>query len=151
MNTLTHTPSLMVVARPPDMMVSVVVVGAGACGLVAALAARDAGAEVLVLERDAVPRGSTALSSGLIPAAGTRWQVQADVQDTPALMAADIQNKNHQEADPGIVDWLCARSASTLHWLSDKHGVPFSLVTGFLYQDTYFYACTAPHGARGTS
>lgn len=133
MNSPTLTPSLMVVARPPDMMVSVVVVGAGACGLVAALAARDAGAEVLVLERDAVPRGSTALSSGLIPAAGTRWQVQADVQDTPVLMAADIQNKNHQEADPGIVDWLCARSASTLHWLSDKHGVPFSLVTGFLY------------------
>lgn len=133
MNTPTLTPSLMVVARPPDMMVSVVVVGAGACGLVAALAARDAGAEVLVLERDAVPRGSTALSSGLIPAAGTRWQVQAGVEDSPDHMAADIQNKNHQEADPGIVDWLCARSASTLHWLSDKHGVPFSLVTGFLY------------------
>ena len=35
--------------------VQVVVVGAGACGLIAALAARDAGAEVLVLERDASP------------------------------------------------------------------------------------------------
>ena len=28
----------------------------------------------LVLERDRVPRGSTALSSGFIPAAGTRFQ-----------------------------------------------------------------------------
>ncbi len=34
--------------------VPVLVIGAGACGLVAALAARDAGAEVLVLERDGV-------------------------------------------------------------------------------------------------
>lgn len=133
MNTPTLAQGLIVVDSPPEMMVSVVVIGAGACGLVAALAARDAGAEVLVLERDAVPRGSTALSSGLIPAAGTRWQVQANVEDTPEKMVADIQKKNHQEADPRIVELLSQRSASTLHWLSDQHGVPFSLVTGFLY------------------
>jgi fumarate reductase flavoprotein subunit len=36
-----------------------VIVGAGAAGLCAALAACEAGAEVAVLERDAVPRGST--------------------------------------------------------------------------------------------
>jgi hypothetical protein len=40
-------------------------------------------ADVLVLECDAVPRGSTALSCGLIPVAGTRWQVQAGVEETP--------------------------------------------------------------------
>ena len=51
----------------------VVIVGGGACGLVAALAARDAGVEVIVLERDRTPSGSTALSSGLIPAAGTTF------------------------------------------------------------------------------
>ena len=46
----------------------VVIVGAGACGLIAALAARDGGAGVLVIERDAEPRGTTAMSIGLIPA-----------------------------------------------------------------------------------
>jgi hypothetical protein len=30
--------------------------------------------EAVVIERDAVPGGSTALSAGLIPAAGTRFQ-----------------------------------------------------------------------------
>ena len=50
-------------SRRFDLHAPVLVVGAGACGLVAALAARDAGAEVLVLERDAAPAGSTALSS----------------------------------------------------------------------------------------
>jgi fumarate reductase flavoprotein subunit len=39
----------------PGLHVPVLVIGAGACGLVAALAARDAGAEVLVLERAASP------------------------------------------------------------------------------------------------
>ena len=33
----------------------VLIIGAGACGTVAALAANEAGAEVLVLERDARP------------------------------------------------------------------------------------------------
>ncbi|MEM1300225.1 MAG: FAD-binding protein, partial [Pseudomonadota bacterium] len=44
-----------------DIETEVVVVGAGACGIVAGLRAQEAGAEVLVLERDPVPQGSTAL------------------------------------------------------------------------------------------
>ncbi len=130
---MTQTPAIRQVAQAPEVDVPVVVVGAGACGLVAALAASDAGAQVLVLERDALPRGSTAMSSGLIPAAGTRWQSQEDVHDDARLMASDIQNKNHHEADPEIVTGLATRSANTLHWLADCHGIPFSLVTGFLY------------------
>lgn len=132
----TPTPAdsgILTVQDQPETHVPVVVVGAGACGLVAALAARDAGAEVLVLERDAIARGSTAMSSGLIPAAGTRWQQAHAVTDSPALMASDIQHKNHHEADPAIVDWVAGRSAATLHWLADRHGIEFSLVTGFLY------------------
>lgn len=130
---MNQAPAIRKVAYPPEFTVPVVVIGAGACGLVAALAARDAGADVLVLERDPLPRGSTAMSSGLIPAAGTRWQQQADVQDEPAVMASDIQDKNHHQADIEIVQALAKRSARTLHWLADKHSVPFSLVTGFLY------------------
>ena len=40
--------------------VPVIVIGAGAAGAVAALAARDAGAKVMVLDRDASPTGATA-------------------------------------------------------------------------------------------
>jgi fumarate reductase flavoprotein subunit len=115
------------------LKVPVVVVGAGACGLAAALAARDAGAEVLVLEKDSSPSGSTALSSGFVPACGTRWQRAARVEDSPERMAADIQRKNGGEADARIVDKLCRASGPTLEWLADAHGVPFVLVEGFLY------------------
>ncbi|MDP7584064.1 MAG: NAD(P)/FAD-dependent oxidoreductase, partial [SAR324 cluster bacterium] len=38
--------------------VPLLIVGAGACGLTAALAASEQGAEVLILERDARPSGS---------------------------------------------------------------------------------------------
>ena len=54
--------------------VPVLIVGAGAAGLCAALAAKEAGADAVVIERDAVPSGSTALSAGLVPAAGTCFQ-----------------------------------------------------------------------------
>ena len=45
--------------------VPVAIVGAGACGLTAALMLRDAGIDCVLLERDARAQGSTALSSGL--------------------------------------------------------------------------------------
>jgi len=111
----------------------VVIVGAGACGLTAALAARDAGAEVLILERDASPSGSTALSSGFVPAAGTRYQRAAGIDDSPELFAADVMRKNHGEADPRIVDALCRGIGPTLEWLDDRHGVRFDVLQGFTY------------------
>lgn len=113
--------------------IPVVVVGAGACGLIAALAAKDAGTDVLILERDASPSGSTALSSGFIPACGTRWQRAAGVEDSVERMAGDIQAKNRGEADRGIVEALCRASGPAIEWLADAHGVPFVLVEGFLY------------------
>ena len=50
-----------------DAHVPVVVVGGGACGLTAALMLHDAGVACAVLERDAAPSGSTALSSHPLP------------------------------------------------------------------------------------
>jgi fumarate reductase flavoprotein subunit len=120
-------------AKRFELTTPVVIVGAGACGLVAALAAKDAGAEVLVLERDATPSGSTALSSGFIPAAGTRFQRAAGVEDSPEQMASDVARKNQGEADPRIIDAVCRASGPTIEWLADAHGVPFVLVEGFLY------------------
>jgi len=113
------------------LKVPVVVVGAGACGLVAALAAREAG--VLVLERDASPSGSTALSSGFVPAAGTRFQRAAGVQDSPEKFAFDLNRKNSKGSNQTIVDALCRASGPAIEWLADEHGVPFELVQGFLY------------------
>ena len=115
------------------MKIPVVVIGAGACGLTAALAAKDAGAEVLVLERDSSPSGSTALSSGFVPAAGTRYQRAAGIDDSPELFAADVMRKNHGEADPRIVDALCRGIGPTLEWLDDRHGVRFDVLQGFTY------------------
>jgi fumarate reductase flavoprotein subunit len=116
-----------------EYSVPVLVIGAGACGLTAALAAKEAGAEVLVLERDAKPTGSTSLSTGLIPAAGTRFQKALGIEDTPELLAEDIWRKAKGETDRAIVDAVARASGPTVEWLADRHGVAFKLVEGFLY------------------
>ncbi len=116
-----------------DVSFPVVVVGGGAAGLIAALAAREAQAEVLVLERDAVPSGSTALSAGLIPAGGTRWQREAGISDSPALAASDIQDKAEDQADPALVRLVTEAVGPALEWLADRHGLPFSVIDNFRY------------------
>jgi len=119
-------------AKRFDLAIPVVIIGGGACGLVSALAAKNAGAEVLVLERDRIPSGSTALSSGFIPAAYTRFQRAAGVVDSPGQLAADVMRKNNGEADPRMVDTICSASGRAIEWLADR-GIPFVLVEGFLY------------------
>ncbi len=110
-----------------------VIIGAGAAGLCAALAAHEVGAEVIVLERDSVPRGSTALSAGLIPAAGTRFQRMLGIDDSPALFAADIKRKAHDEADPAIVDVIAREAGASVEWLAGRYDFPFSVVHDFDY------------------
>ncbi|MEM8729882.1 MAG: FAD-dependent oxidoreductase [Pseudomonadota bacterium] len=124
------------IAAPPgsfDLDTGTLIIGAGACGLVAALAAAETGQEVLVIEADPVPSGSTALSAGLIPAAGTRIQKAAGITDSAALFARDIQAKAHDENDPALVDLLTGHAAEVIDWLAERHGLPFSVVSDFDY------------------
>lgn len=111
----------------------VLIIGAGAAGLVAALAAHEAGAEVVIVERDGVPSGSTALSAGLIPAAGTRFQRAAGLEDSPIRFARDILAKAHHEPDPSMVAHLAAHVGPVLEWLADRHGLSFDVITNFSY------------------
>ena len=80
----------------------VVIVGAGACGLSAGLAAQAAGGEVLILERDPSALGTSAMSTGLIPGAGTSAQKAANIVDSSETFARDICAKSKFSACQGI-------------------------------------------------
>lgn len=121
---------------PPiaDAEADVVVIGAGACGIVAALRAADAGASVIVLERDATPTGSTSMSSGFIPAPATRFQSAIGVEDdTPGRLVDDLMAKTKGKAVPHLA-WLASREIGpALEWLADAHGLEWLVLGDFLY------------------
>ena len=116
-----------------EYSIPIVVVGAGGCGLYAALSAKENNSEVLVIERDSTPLGTTAMSTGLIPGANTRLQRAAGIEDTPEIFANDIIKKTKGETDPEIATSLAIESSKTIEWLIDKYQIPLSLVDSFLY------------------
>ena len=116
-----------------DAHVPVVVVGGGACGLTAALMLHDAGVDCAVLERDATPTGSTALSSGFIPAAGTQVQRAAGIQDSAAQFAADITAKAKGRAAAHLVEAYSQAIGPALDALQDRHGLQWQVLDGFVY------------------
>ena len=74
-----------------DLEADVVVIGAGATGLPAAIAAIDAGASVLVVEANYDIGGHAILSGGNIPlGGGTSAQRKYGIEDSPDLVFADL-------------------------------------------------------------
>lgn len=120
-------------ACPGGEAVPVVIVGAGACGLTTALRLHTLGVDCVVLERDAQPSGSTALSSGFIPAPGTRVQQRAGVEDSADLFAQDIQAKAKGTAAPHLVTSYAQSIGPALDALEQDHGLEWVLLDQFLY------------------
>jgi fumarate reductase flavoprotein subunit len=110
-----------------DFTVPVVIAGAGAAGLTAALAARAAGAEVLILEREAAPGGTTAMSQGNICGAGTASQALHGEDDSPDILFADILAKTRGQTDPALARAIADEAGRTLDWLVARWDLPWEL------------------------
>jgi fumarate reductase flavoprotein subunit len=100
-----------------------VVVGAGGCGLVAALRAAQQGAHVALLEKTDRPGGATALSSKSVQASGTAFQQKQGIEDSPAQYAHDIAERNGNRGDPVLTERLAHNSVELAHWLADTLGI----------------------------
>lgn len=126
-----------VVSGRPDRVdaeAQVVVIGGGACGLTAALRARAAGADVLVLERDGSPSGSTSMSSGFVPAPATRFQRAAGItDDTAELFLADIMAKSKCRSREDLARLAAASIGPAVEWLGDHAGIEWIVLDDFLY------------------
>ena len=135
--------------RPTEFeyVIPVVVAGAGACGAAAALAARDAGAEVLVLEQDLVPRGTTSMSQGLICAAGTRAQAAAGIDDAADRFFADILAKTRGQTDPDLARAIADGAGACVDWLVEAHDIPYALDIRF--RAAYGHSRPRVHGWPG--
>ena len=130
-----------------DATVQVLVVGAGACGSAAALAAADAGAQVLVIEQDAVPQGTTSMSQGLVCAAGTAMQRAHGIDDDAERFYADIMAKTRGLTDPVLARTIVQTAGPMLEHLVSRHGLPFELDVRF--RAAYGHSRARVHGWPG--
>ena len=106
-------------------MARIVVVGAGAAGIPAAITAALSGARVTLVDKLPQAGGTLWWSGGLTSAAGTRLQHARGVVDSAAGHYADVQRIGRGKADDGVLATLTANAAVSVDWMQDL-GVPFS-------------------------
>ncbi len=124
-------------------------VGAGACGLVAAIAAHDAGLSSAVVEKLGRPGGNSALSTGSVIGAGSRFQRAASIEDGPARMVADLSAIAGATDNPALVRRLAEISAGLVEWLVDTVGCRLQLVTAYRHIGHTVPRLHAPASRRG--
>jgi fumarate reductase flavoprotein subunit len=129
--------------------VDVLVVGAGACGLASAIAAHDAGANVAIIEKLDRPGGNSSLSTGSVPAAGTRFQREAGIADSTEQFIADLLRTGGPTDCPDLLQRLVATSAETVEWLVDSVGARMALVTAYKHVGHSVPRLHAPVSRRG--
>jgi len=114
-----------------DRAADVVIAGAGASGLCAAIAARDLGASVIVVEQNHDIGGHAMVSGGRIPlGGGTRLQKKFGVVDSADQVYLDHTNPGNLElrfSDRDLVRAWAEENAATFDFLLDN-GVRFDEV-----------------------
>jgi succinate dehydrogenase/fumarate reductase flavoprotein subunit len=122
--------------RPPrwDQQADVVVVGAGASGLPAAIEATEHGASVILIDANFDVGGHAILSGGNVAlGGGTSRQKKYNIDDSPDLLFRDLTDwsvvepngfPDYRYNDKEIVRAFADHSAPTYEWLV-AHGVIF--------------------------
>ncbi len=101
-------------------MIDVLIIGAGGAGLTAALAAKEAGASVLVVGKAYPTNSQTSMAQGGINAA-----LGNVGEDHVSSHIADTVKSAHGLCDEDMVRKMCADAPETIEWL-ERLGVPFS-------------------------
>ena len=108
-----------------DSVADVIVVGMGAAGACAAIEAKEAGADVLVIERTSGGGGSSAMAGGYVYfGGGTRVQKANGFDDSPQEMFKYIMAVT-PEPNEEKIRLYCDHSVAHFDWM-ERQGVPFN-------------------------
>jgi hypothetical protein len=117
-----------------DHTADVVVIGGGATGIPAAIAAREAGSSVILIEAQPHVGGHARVSGGNVPlGGGTSIQKKYGIEDSPDLVFKDLTDwsvvqsngaPDYRFNDREIIRAFADNSAATFEWLV-AHGVVF--------------------------
>jgi len=111
--------------------VDVLVLGTGAAGLTAALAAATAGARVGLYEKGERVGGTTALSSAVAWLPANRYAAQAGIADSREDALAYLSALSHGLIRPELAEAFVDTVPELLDWLDEQTPLRMRLVAGF--------------------
>lgn len=107
-------------------MKKLLIIGAGAAGMAAAVTAAQAGASVTVLERSASPGGNGRFAEGVF-GAGSALQRRLNIDASAEALFREAMEFSHWRSDARLTRTLIDASGETVDWLMAL-GVPFCRV-----------------------
>jgi len=130
--------------------VDVIVIGAGFAGLAAAIAAAEAGASVIILEKMKAPGGNSIISDGGIAAPGTSYQEDCGIDDSVALLVKDMLAAGQGLNYPELVDIVAGNAKDAFLWSRDVLGVKYMNRVD-IFGGHSVPRCYTPEGISGAS
>jgi fumarate reductase flavoprotein subunit len=112
------------------MKTQVVVMGGGGAGLTAAIAAREKGAKIILLEKRIKPGGDTALAGGFFASESPALKRLRSESSSDELFKVAI-GYAHWKTDPRILRAFINKSGDTVQWLEGM-GVKFEDISQFI-------------------
>ena len=125
----------------------VLIIGAGAAGLTAALAAHSDGANVTIIDKNDRLGGTAAISGGIVWMAGNRHMKSAGLEDSSEDALAYFGSLDHGEMDADVLAAFVRDGPTALAFLEDANALRLSILDG--YPDYYLDRPGAkPEGGR---
>lgn len=111
-----------------DHYYDVIIVGAGAAGMAAAIQAKDEGASPVIFEKMPAVRGNTIKSSAGMNASGSKFQFEQGIEDSNELFYEETFKGGNRTNDPDLLKFFVEHSSEAIDWL-DSLGISLSNLT----------------------
>ncbi len=128
----------------PRLTCDLLVAGSGASGMTAAITAASHGLDVIVVEKEAVFGGTTAISGGYLWIPNNPASIAAGVKDTVDAARAYMRHEAGNQFDEARVDAFLSEGPRMVAFMHDKTHVHFTATPAFCD-----YHPAAPGGTEG--
>ena len=109
-----------------DRTVDILVVGTGFAGLCAAIEAKRAGANPLLIDMMPFTGGNSRITGGGIAVPGSDLQKAKGIKDSPELMLADMLKAGNNINVPALAHTVAYQAKDAYDWLVKDIGVKFT-------------------------
>ncbi len=108
-----------------DYICDVLVVGSGAAGFAAAITARKAGLNVLLVEKASVFGGTTAISGGYVWIPGNSLATKAGIRDDLDNCRRYLKEELGNDYDQALIETYLVNGPKMIDFFVDEIGIPF--------------------------